>query len=305
MRSFALALCCVATFSWAQAPSDPPTTVAPAEPPKATAPAEPPKAAAASDETAPSYDPPPLCASSAGLHGGPAAFGYVEGDFASGRRACPRSEVGLGVRGLVIIDTPNFYGNVGGQGLLFGSWAFRRQTEVFATLEAVTFGFTQNATLTKLDATLGHFTAGITQVVYERSTLAGSVTGRVLLPSSFEIPGMRLMGAEVGHAVSFRPRRWIEVHGSVNLDLTFGIGPGRSDPRVGGFGVVGAMWQPIDWFGLVVDVSGRVARVSYLAPMVALRFKIGSLGIELGASLPVVGNDRHDVVGGLRVSWKF
>ena len=73
----------------------------------------------------------------------------VEADLATGRRACPRTEIGLGVRGGAIIDTPNFYGNLGGQAQLFGSWAFRRKTELFATLEPVTFGFTQNATLTK------------------------------------------------------------------------------------------------------------------------------------------------------------
>lgn len=260
---------------------------------------------APSPETEPSFDPPPLCATMTGLPAGPVGFGYVEADLASGRRACPRTEVGLGIRGLAIIDTPNFYGNVGVQAQLFGSWAFRRKTEVFATLEAVTGGFTQNATLTKTEATFGHFTAGLSQVIYEGATVSGVATGRVLLPSSFEVPGMRLMGFEAGHSVAYRPLKWLELHGTASLDLTFGIGGARPDPRVGGFLVAGAMWQPVEWFGLVVDVSGRVSRVSYLAPMAALRFKISSLGIELGASLPIVGNDRHDVVGGLRISWKF
>ncbi len=294
MRTLLVASVLFASISLAQGEA---ATVAPATP--APAPAPDPA------ETAPSFDPPPLCSTATGLPAGPAGFGYVEADLATGRRACPRTELGLGVRGGAIIDTPNFYGNLGGQAQLFGSWAFRRKTELFATLEPVTFGFTQNATLTKTEATFGHFTAGISQVVYEGSTIAGAVTGRVLLPSSFEIPGMRLMGVEAGHSVSFRPRRWIEVHGTASLDLTFAIGPARPDPRIGGFLVAGAAWEPVDWFALVVDVSGRVSRVSYLAPMAALRFKVASLGIELGASLPLVGNDRHDFVGGLRVSWKF
>ncbi|MBM4783639.1 MAG: hypothetical protein GQE15_38715 [Archangiaceae bacterium] len=242
---------------------------------------------------------------SRGLPEGPLGVGYVEADLAVGRRPCPRTEVGLAVRGAGIIDTPNFYGNVGAQGALFGSWAVRPRTELFASLEAVSFGFTQNATLTKTEITLGHMTAGVSQVLYDTERLTGAFTGRVLLPTSFEIPGMRLVGAEVGHAVSWRPKTWLEVHGAASVDLTLGLGAARSDPRVGGFAVVGAMWQPTTWFGFVLDVNGRIGRVSYLAPTIGARFRISSFGIEVGGSLPIVGNDRHDFVASLRFSWRF
>lgn len=240
-----------------------------------------------------------------GLPEGPIAMGYVEADLASGRRPCPRNEVGLAVRGLGIIDTPNFYGNVGAQGVLFGSWAVRPSTELFASLEAISFGFTQNATLTTTQLTLGHMTAGVAQVLYDTEKLSGALTGRVLLPSSFEIPGMRLVGAELGHSVAWRPKTWLEVHGAASVDLTLGLGGARSDPRIGGFALIGAMWQPTTWFGLVLDVNGRVGRVSYLAPAIGARFRISSFGIEVGGSLPVVGNDRHDFVASLRFSWRF
>lgn len=240
-----------------------------------------------------------------GLPEGPLAMGYVEADLASGRRACPRNEVGLGVRGLGIIDTPAFYGDVGAKGALFGSWAVRPTTELFATLEAVSFGFTQNATLTKTEITLGHMTAGVAQVLYDTEKLSGALTGRVLLPTSFEIPGVRLVGAELGHTVSWRPKTWLEVHGAASINLTAGLGAARSDPRVGALGVVGAMWQPTSWFGLVLDVSGRAGRVSYLAPTLGARFRISSFGLELAGSLPVVGNDRHDFVASARFSWRF
>lgn len=241
----------------------------------------------------------------AGLPMGPVAFGFSTADFSSARRACPRSEVGLGVRGLGIIDTPNFYGNVGAQALVFGSVALTPKTELFGTLEALTIGFTQNATLTKTEFTLGHFTAGVSQVVYGSERLSGALVGRVLLPTSFEIPGMRLLGADVGHTVSFRPLRWLEVHGSASVELTFGVGQARSDPRVAGALIAGAMWQPTSWFGLVVDLAGRFGRINALAPLAGVRFRIGSFGIELAAGLPIVGNDRHDFAGTARFSWRF
>jgi hypothetical protein len=240
-----------------------------------------------------------------GLPEGPLGVGYVEADLAVGRRPCPRTEVGLGVRALAIIDTPAFYGNLGGAGVLFGSWAVQPRTELFASLEALSVGFTQNATLTKTEFTLGHMTAGVGQVLYDTEKLTGALTGRVLLPTSFEIPGMRLVGAEVGHTVSWRPKQWLEVHGAPSLDVTLGLGAARADARVGGFAVVGAMWQPTSWFGLVLDVNGRVARVSYLAPTVGLRFRVSSFGIEAGGSLPIAGTDRHDFVANFRFSWWF
>lgn len=246
----------------------------------------------------------PICERSE-LPAGPVPAGYGQADFGSGRRACPRTEVGLGVRGLGIIDTPNFYGNVGAQALIFGSWAVTPHTELFATLEALTIGFTQNATLTKTEFTLGHLTAGIGQRVYETDRLAGSMIARVLLPTSFEIPGMRLIGAEVGHSVTYRPLHWLEVHGAAGIDFTMGVGPGSSDPRVSGFAVAGAMWQPVSHFGVVLDLLGRAGRVSSLTPLLGVRTRIRSFGIEVGGGLPIIGNDRHDFIATARFSWTF
>ncbi|MCU0695791.1 MAG: hypothetical protein MUC96_04580 [Myxococcaceae bacterium] len=241
----------------------------------------------------------------AGLPEGPVAVGLGLADFGTGRRACARTEVGLGVRGAGIIDTPNFYGNVGAQGVLFGSFALRPTTELFASLEAVSFGFTQNATLTTTQLTFGHLTAGATQVVYGLERLTGAITGRLLLPTSFEVPGMRLVGAEVGHTFSFRPNGWLEVHGAVGAEVTAAVGAARSDPRFGGFLLGGASLQPVSWFAFVLDVTGRVGRVSSLAPAAGLRFRIASFGIDVGGTLPVVGNDRHDFAATARFSWRF
>src|SRR5262245_61507684 len=51
-----------------------------------------------------------------GEHGGiqgPVASGFFDADFATGRRACPRTEMGLGLQGGAAIDLPNFYGQLG------------------------------------------------------------------------------------------------------------------------------------------------------------------------------------------------
>ncbi len=236
---------------------------------------------------------------------GPVSLGYAEADLAVGRRACPRSEVGLGVRLGATIDTPDFYGAIRADAVVFGSWALSPRWELFATLEAVTFTFAQNAVLTSTRITLGHATAGTTYVLYagEALTISGSV--RALLPTSFEIPGARLLGGEVGTSASWRPRRWLEVHGYVGGDLTGAVGRAAGYLRGGGILLAGAQLSPFDWGALVVDVTGRLGTISYLAPSVALRFRVGAVGLELGATLPLVGTDRHDVIAGLRAAWRL
>src|SRR4051812_2535794 len=58
-----------------------------------------------------------------GLGEGPLVIGFYEADLATGRHACPRSELSLGGRGGAIIDTPNFYGAISGDALLSASYA--------------------------------------------------------------------------------------------------------------------------------------------------------------------------------------
>ena len=240
---------------------------------------------------------------SKGLNEGPAALGYAEADVATGRRACPRSEVGLGARFGAIIDTPDFYGSVNVNGLLYGSWALRPTTEIFATLEAVNFNYAVNAVLASTQLTLGNMTAGATQVLTQSATFVGSVSARLLLPTSFEIPGARLIGGELGASGSWRPQEWLEVHGYLGGDLSGAIGRAASLPRGGVVLIAGAQFTPFKWGGLVLDLTGRLGPLSYFAPTVAFRFAIGRLGIELAATRPLAGTDRHAVIGGLRVNY--
>lgn len=240
-----------------------------------------------------------------GLMEGPVSLGYAEADLAVGRRACPRTEAGLGVRLGAIIDTPDFYGSIRADATLAGSWALSRRWELFATLEAFTFSFAQNAVLTSTRMTLGHLTAGSTYVIYEGSELVISGSARLLLPTSFELPGARLLGGELGTSASWRATRWLEVHGYIGGDLTGAVGRAAGSVRGGGVLLAGAQLSPFDWGALVIDLTGRLGTLSYLAPAVALRFRLGPVGLELGATLPLVGTDRHDVIAGLRANWRL
>ena len=270
---------------------------------------EPAPAAAPAVEATPSPKPPAppsVCEQWAapGLPEGAASLGYFEADMATGRRACPRTEIGLGGRFGAIIDAAHFYGNLGVNGILSGSYALNRHLELFATLEAVNFSYVQTA-LKQTNLTLGNLTFGGTWQAYESSNFAGAFSARLLLPTSFEIPNARLIGAEIGHASTWRPKAWLELHTYLGGDFTAALSAGDAYPRVGGVAQVGIQLTPISWFAFVLDATGRLGAISYFAPTAALRFRVASLGIELAGSLPLIGNDRHTFIAGLRLSWRF
>lgn len=237
-----------------------------------------------------------------GLGEGPIALGYFEADIATGRRACPRSEVGIGARLGAIIDTPAFYGVLLVDGLVFGSVAISPKTEIFGTLEAVTWNFiAQNGPL-KIpadNATLGTLTLGASRQFYGNDRFLGAFAARLLLPTSFAIPNARLIGAELGHSATWRPRDWLEVHSYLGVDFNTAIGNGPNLPRVGGVLTAGVQLSPVDFAALVIDATGRVGLKNYFAPTVALRFRVYRVGIELAGTVPLAGTDRHDfIVGG-------
>ncbi|MBK7860585.1 MAG: hypothetical protein IPJ65_18700 [Archangiaceae bacterium] len=245
---------------------------------------------------------------SPGLIEGPVFLGYAAADLTLGRRACPRSEVGVGFNFGAIIDTPNFYGNVSSQLLFFGAWAIDPKTELFATFAAIDWEYTVNAVISPAgyfsSPNLGDLTLGGSRQLYQTDSLAGALSLRVLLPTASNIPGTRNTGAELGHSVSLRATTWLEVHGYAGVGFTVGIGPAPL-PAVTLVGMIGAALTPFSWFSLVVDLSGGLAGRSFFAPTAALRFRIFRLGIELAATRPLAGTARQDVIVGARLTWRI
>jgi hypothetical protein len=285
VRRFTIAAL-LASPAWAEAPSEPPAV----EEPVIAVVARPP---CAGDDAA------------RGLPEGPVALGFVEADLATGRRACPRTEAGLGARFGAIIDTPRFYGSLGVNGVLFGSWAFRPDAELFATLEAVNFNYTVNAVLSATQLTLGNMTVGATYAFLQRETILSSVSARLLLPTSLEVPGAHPVGGELGVSVSYRPKGWLEVHAYLGSDVTSAFSRANPYTRLGGILLAGAQLRPVPWFAFVLDLNGRAGALTYFAPSAAVRFRVARLGIEVGATLPVVGTDRHDFLAAARFGWRI
>lgn len=239
------------------------------------------------------------------LQEGPVVLGYAQVDVATGRRVCPRTEVGIGGTFGAIIDTPAFYGLLTVDGLVFGSFAIDEKTEVFATLAPVEYQYAQNGPLKATRLYFADMTIGATRHLHGNDSFLGAVSARLLLPTSFGIPGARQAGIELGHASSWTPLRWLEVHTWLGGDFSFGLGNAPAVPALGGTLTVGAQVAPVDFAALVVDLTGHLGRLSYFAPTAALRFRIYAVSIDIGATLPLAGNDRHDLIFGARFALRL
>ncbi len=247
----------------------------------------------------------------AGLPEGPVSASFHEVDFARARRACLRSEVGLGGSGGAIIDTPNFYGTLNANGLLFGSWTFAKgSTELFATAEVIRWVYAQNATLKGTSLGLGQLSVGASRVVLATEEAQVTPSVRLMLPTATGEANVHVLGFEAGVASTVRPLPPLQLHGFAGAQVAGGVfSPAPSQPRAGALLVVGLQYSPWSWAALAVDLNARFglrAALDSLAPAFALRFGVGRhVGVELAATLPVAGADRHDFAGALRVSYRL
>jgi len=316
MRSLLLAAAVSALPALAQAPADATASTAD-QTVTETTPSEPPAAeVAVAAAPAPATERPAFATSesgcesgrAAGLFEGPVQVAFYEADLGTGRRACGRTEVGVGARLRALVDTQDFYGNIGLSALVYGSYALSPRTEFFGTLEAYDLQFVQNATLQGTAGTLGALTAGAAHQVWsDDGRGAVAATARLLLPTALGSP-TRTLGGEVGASWHHRQTERLRFHGYAGVDVTAAAGPVEPRPRVGVHLLGGAEYVVCSGFSAVLDAQlhfGRRALFDAVAPAVALRARLWrSLGLELAGTLPLAGAERTDASLGLRLAWR-
>lgn len=240
---------------------------------------------------------------------GPVSYGFQSADIDTGRRACARTEVGLGVEGSAIIETKNLFGAITAAGLVSGSLALRPDLEVFASLEVPRFQYVQNASLTGTSLYLGQLTVGGTWALVSQGAFVLAPSARLQLPTSFASPRVRTSGAELGAALLYRPLPYFDFHGYAGVEGSLALGDSATLARGGVLLNAGVEYAFFRHLAVVIDVNahfGYRAAFDDLAPSLGVRFTVGEhFGAELGGSLPVLGVERSLAAGGLKLSWRL
>lgn len=241
---------------------------------------------------------------------GPLPAGFSQSDFGLVRGACPRTELGLGVGGRAIIESENFYGNLRGGARLDVSAQPIPSLELFATLEPFVF----HQVIQSFKAThigLGDSSVGGTLLAFGRERFALSVTTRLSLPTAVGYHGNSWpIGFETGILLLLEPIDELRFHGGllggVRTAFTKASAP-ASGALIGNAGVDVVIDD--EWLSAVVDLNGQALErggLDLLAIAFALRFVIlDEVGLEVGANIPVAGDERNLASALLRASYRF
>ncbi len=240
---------------------------------------------------------------------GPVTAGLYDGDLGVPHRVCGRTEAAFVGGGLAVVDTANFYGHIVAGGTLEGAWAATDRTELFVAVEAVRY----DTVITAIPAGylgFGHVSLGGSQRLWSSDAMAVGAHGRLVLPTAVGLYANAFpLAMDLGASGVWAAHRTLRVHGDVAALGSVAASAGPSYPRAGVALTLGAEWQPVGPFALVVDGRagfGYTAPVDVVAVAAGLRFGLGSrLGVELGGTVPLAGRERSLATAELRITMRL
>lgn len=244
-----------------------------------------------------------------GLPMGPVPFSLQFGELAQPRDPCPSTGLWLAAEGQAIIRAAEFYGNLGGNVVLGGSYAVSDRLELSATFEPLLF----QQVISSLSASylgLGHGALGTTLVLVDEGTLVLSATARTTVPFAFGLYNNAWpVGFDAGLVAALQPSPWFRPYAQVLGVGSFLLSAGDPYPRAGLLALGGAELILFEWVALVGELKGLAlyeADLDHVSASGALRTRIwDGFGAELYATAPVAGRDRTLAGFGARVSWQL
>jgi hypothetical protein len=248
------------------------------------------------------------CEPDAGLAVGPTAASLWDGELGRAHRVCPRTEVGLVPRALLLVDTPNFYGQIVVSAALDASVAADERTEVWLHLEPVRY---QNV-ISAIPASFvgyGFTSVGMSRQLGAAGSTVTALQGQLVLPSAIELQGRALpFGLELGLGAERAFSSHWSAHGRVGAASSASFSRGPLQPRLGLLTTAGAVFRAGKAFAAVLDAQAAfayTAAVDHVALAPGLRFAAGQAGFELGASVPLAGRERTLAVVELHSTVRF
>lgn len=244
-----------------------------------------------------------------GIPMGPVPFSLQMGELAQPRRACPRTELFVGGEGQAIVRTEEFYGNLQGNAVVGGSYAFNHRLEIFASLEPLLF----QQVISSLTAThlgLGHGALGTTWVAVDEGPVVLSATARATLPFAFGLYNNAWpIGLDAGLTGALQPLPYLRGYAQLLGTGSFQLSAGDAYPRAGVLALTGAEVILFEWVALVAEMKALAlyeADLDHVSISGGVRTRIwDGFGAELYATAPLAGRERSLAGGGLRISWQL
>ena len=230
----------------------------------------------------------------------PVAVPVRAGGFDQTRSACLREDVETRIGGHALVDTPDFYGTLGGD--LFVGIRFLEDSgfEWGATIRLVELTFAQTAVLTATETAYGPISlhGAIGEAQSENLHIGGQL--RVELPFTRAIGQPSTAGAQLAGLATYRAHDRVAVHGRAAMLGWYGASVGGTDLRGGLLVSTDASVRTVSWLHAAVglELGGGWYRsgVDHLAARLGAHWRVfGPWRVDLGALVPLAGEERTDV----------
>ena len=239
----------------------------------------------------------------------PVLLSRTPGDFGAPSPACAETWFASDLRADLVVDVPDFYGNILGEGVLSGAIPLSDRAWISASVTALRYRQVINASVISSDLSPGLSTLGVHGVVVQKPWVSLALYSRVLIPTNTNIQSSVDTGLDAGVSLLLVPHRRVSVNAGVSLPLAVSVLGARArwtfTPRL----MADVAWSPARWIELLAGFEARAGASSdgaleTFAPKAAVRVHPGrEWMLNLQVMVPVAGLDQSLVRGALGVGF--
>ncbi|MBK9037487.1 MAG: hypothetical protein IPL61_40625 [Myxococcales bacterium] len=239
----------------------------------------------------------------------PVAVPWRDAGFDGGRGGCLQPDASVDVRGRALIDTPAFYGTLGGDLTVAVRLVEQRRFEWGLAVRAAEVAFIQNAVWKIVEPTYGpllvHGAFGAEAALAGRP-LRVAVVAQAELPYTRSTIASSTGAVQLAAVVTWQARARLRIHARAAALGWYGRAVTGTSTRAAGLASLDASWRARRWLSadLGVDVQGGWygLGLDHVAARVGAHWRvIGPWRVAIAVGVPLVGAERQDVAASLGV----
>ena len=239
-----------------------------------------------------------LCADSTG---DPVPLGLRAGGFDAPRSACLRGDFDARVTAHALVDTPDFYGTLGGDLAIGVRLVEGAHFEWGAGFQLLDVTFAQTAVVTQTETSYGPLTLHAATGAPVSDRVRATALVRAELPFTRAVSDTSAAGAQLAGLVAYRAHPFVTVHGRAALLGWYAASPGGTTTRGAALVSADAGVRALAWLeafaGLELQGGWHRDGVDHLAARAGVHWRIrGPWRVDVGALAPLAGAERTDLV---------